>query len=93
MVERERPGQGRRRPEISLAGIGFDLAASVGVGALLGWWIDRRFETAPWGVVICSSVAIIGGLLNFVRSAQAAFRQDQIEQEARDEEPRSDVEE
>ena len=64
----------RGRAEISLAGMGFDLAASVGVGALLGWWIDRRYDTAPWGVIICSSMGIVGGLLNFVRAGQRAAR-------------------
>ena len=64
----------KRGAEVTLAGMGFDLAASVGVGALLGWWIDRRFETGPWGVIICSSIGIVGGLLNFVRAGQAAAR-------------------
>ena len=68
--------------QVSLAGIGFDLAAAVGVGALLGWWIDRRYETGPWGVLICSSIGIVGGLLNFVRAAQAASRRDQAQRQA-----------
>ena len=68
--------------ELSLAGMGLDLAASVGVGVLLGWWIDRRFDTGPWGVVVCSSIGIVGGLLNFVRSAQAAARRSQRRGEA-----------
>ena len=80
----------RRGAEISLAGMGFDLAASVGVGALLGWWIDRRFDTDPWGVIICSSIGIVGGLLNFVRLAQAAARQAQLEQQARHDQTRSE---
>ena len=83
----------RRGAEISLGGIGFDLAATVSVGALLGWWIDRRFETAPWGIVICSSIGIIGGLLNFVRAAQAAARRAQIAQEAGDDQAEVEVEE
>lgn len=78
----------RRGTQVSLAGMGFDLAAAVGVGALLGWWIDRRFETGPWGVLICSSIGIIGGLLNFIRAAQAASRHAQAEREARDQERR-----
>lgn len=67
----------RRRAELSLAGMGFDLAASVGVGMLLGWWIDRRFETGPWGTIICASMGIVGGLLNFVRAGQRAAREAQ----------------
>ena len=65
--------RGSRR-EYSLLSIGFDLAASVGVGALLGWWIDSRFDSEPWGIIICSSIGIVGGLLNFVRAAQKASR-------------------
>jgi F0F1-type ATP synthase assembly protein I len=76
MLKRSQSGQ------LSLASIGFDLTAAVGVGALLGWWIDRRFETGPWGVLICSTIGIVGGLLNFVRAAQAAARRDEAEREA-----------
>jgi ATP synthase protein I len=54
--------------------MGLDLAASVGVGVLLGWWIDRRFETSPWGMIVCSLIGIVGGLLNFVRAGQRAAR-------------------
>lgn len=64
----------RRGAEISLTGTGFDLAAAVGVGVLLGLWIDRRFDTSPWGTIICASVGIVGGLLNFVRAGQRAAR-------------------
>jgi F0F1-type ATP synthase assembly protein I len=73
-----------RGAELSLAGIGFDLAAAVGVGALLGWWIDRRYETGPWGVMICSTIGIVGGLLNFIRAAQAASRRAQEQREDRE---------
>ena len=63
------------RAELTLAGMGFDLAASVGVSMLLGWWIDRRFETGPWGTIICATIGIVGGLLNFVRAGQRAARE------------------
>jgi ATP synthase protein I len=54
--------------------MGLDLAASVGVGVLLGWWIDRRYGTAPWWTLILATVGIVGGLLNFVRAGQRAAR-------------------
>lgn len=66
--------------DVSLAGLGFDLAAAVGVGTALGWWIDHRFGTDPWGIVVCALIGIVGGLLNFVRSGQAMMRR-QFEQE------------
>ena len=74
--------QRKRGAQVSLAGMGFDLAAAVGVGALLGWWIDRRYDTGPWGVLVCSSIGIVGGLLNFIRAAQRASRRAQAEREA-----------
>ena len=70
---------------MGLSGMGFDLAASVGVGALLGWWIDGRFDTEPWGVIVCSTIGIVGGLLNFVRGAQrlTESRRQQLLEEVR----------
>jgi F0F1-type ATP synthase assembly protein I len=77
----------RRRAEMSLGGMGFDLAASVGVAVLLGWWIDNRYETAPWGILICAMVGIIGGLLNFVRAGQAAARRASADAENKEHDP------
>lgn len=61
------------RSEMSLAGLGFDLAAAVAVATALGWWIDRRFGTEPWGVIVFAAIGIVGGLLNFVRAAKRAL--------------------
>ncbi|MEE8277521.1 MAG: AtpZ/AtpI family protein [Thermoanaerobaculia bacterium] len=58
-----------RRFPIRLAGLGLELAAAVVGLALLGIWIDRRYGSDPWGVVICASIGFVGGLYNFVRAA------------------------
>ena len=29
----------------------WQLAGSVGLGTLLGWWLDKRFGTSPWLLV------------------------------------------
>lgn len=50
-----------------LAGAGVELAAGVGGACLLGWWIDRHFDTWPWGLLICATVGIVGSLYNLVR--------------------------
>jgi len=51
------------------AGAGVELAATVIVACLLGFWIDRRFGTEPWGLVILAVVGVVGGLYNLVRHA------------------------
>ena len=63
-------GAGKKpRFPIRLAGLGIELAAAVVGLTLLGIWIDRRFESAPWGVVIGASIGLVGGFYNFVRAA------------------------
>ncbi len=65
------PGPVKPPPEgaARLAGLGVELAAAVGGACLLGYWIDRRFETSPWGLVICAILGIVGGLYNMIRQA------------------------
>jgi F0F1-type ATP synthase assembly protein I len=57
---------------MGLAGLGMELAAAVVGATLLGYWIDGRLESEPWGVVIGALVGIVGGLYNFIRQAARA---------------------
>lgn len=59
----------------NLSGIGVELAAGVGGFALLGYWWDRHFKTAPWGLVIAACLGIVGGLYNVVRKSIAASKE------------------
>ena len=61
-----------RRYDLRLAGLGFELAASVILLTLLGVWIDKRLETEPWGVAVCATIGVVGGMYNFIRSARKA---------------------
>ena len=65
-----RPG---RRTWPRLAGLGIELAGAVGGFCLLGFWIDRRFDTDPWGLLIFAIFGLIGGFYNFIRSSLKAF--------------------
>jgi len=49
--------------------MGFELSASVVGFALLGLWIDRRYDTDPWGVLIGSLLGVVGGLYNLIRTS------------------------
>lgn len=57
-----------------MAGMGLELAAAVAGFTFLGVWIDRRYDSEPWGVLICAAIGVVGGLFNFVRAAMAASR-------------------
>lgn len=48
-------------------GAGIELGGVVLVMALIGWAIDRHWQTEPWGVLIGSTIGIVGGLYNLVK--------------------------
>ena len=51
------------------------MAAAVGALCLAGYWVDRKFETSPWGMLIGAMTGIVGGLYNMIRPAlRAALR-------------------
>lgn len=60
---------------MALAGMGVELLAAVAGFAFVGYWVDRHYETAPWGLVIGAVLGIIGGLYNFIREATKATRE------------------
>lgn len=68
MVE-EKPAKRTQSGALRLAGMGVELAGTVGVACLLGYWIDTRFGTSPWGIVILATVGVVGGLYNLIRHA------------------------
>jgi len=73
---RDEQQRASRRPPMALAGLGFELLAAVAGFAFVGFWIDRHYETEPWGLLIGALLGIIGGIYNFIRSATRAIRAD-----------------
>ena len=63
--------QGRKLPPNTrrLAGMGVELAGTLAVFCLLGYWIDSKFDTSPLWMVIFSFLGIIGGLYNMIRQS------------------------
>lgn len=67
-----RPRNGKddnRRSPMALSGLGMELVAAVVGFTFVGFWIDRHYGTAPWALVVCAVLGIVGGLYNFVRAA------------------------
>ena len=65
----------KKKYDLSLAVLGTEWAAAVIGFTLLGLWIDRRWETEPWAVLICLGIGFVGGTYNFVKAAQRAARE------------------
>jgi F0F1-type ATP synthase assembly protein I len=48
-------------------GAGLTLAVSVGLFAYFGLWLDARFGTRPWLLLVCVGCGIVGGILHLIR--------------------------
>ena len=64
------------------SGIGLELAGAIGGLALVGYWIDRRFGTQPWGMLGGVVIGLVGGLYNLVRESLEAVREAKTEDQA-----------
>ncbi len=49
-------------------GLGIQLAAAVLVFYFVGSWADSKFNTSPWLMVVCVTMGVVGGILQFFRS-------------------------
>lgn len=49
--------------------IGFEFFATIVGCAFVGLWIDRKWETAPWGVLTGSLLGLVAGFYKFLRTA------------------------
>lgn len=54
------------------ASAGIEFAGIVGILIFLGWWLDRKFETSPWLLLVCALVGMSGGLYRTVRKVLRA---------------------
>ena len=64
------------------SGVGLELAGVTAGFALLGYWIDRRYGTAPWGVLVGVVLGLVGGLYSLVKQSLQAVREARIEDQA-----------
>lgn len=44
--------------------LGLSVALSIFIGLAVGVYIDRRFDTAPWGMLVCLALGIAAGFRN-----------------------------
>ena len=60
---------------VRYSGLGLQLAGATAGLALVGAWIDRRFASAPWGLLGGVVIGLVGGLYNLVRESLQAIRE------------------
>lgn len=53
----------------------FEFTGTIGAGALGGWYVDRVLGTEPYGAVVLTLLAVVGG---FVRLIEMLRRFDRV---------------
>ena len=55
-------------------GLGIQLAAAMVAFGALGWWLDTRFATTPWLLIIGIVMGATGGMIHLIRTAVRSSR-------------------
>ncbi len=53
-------------------GLGLEVAVGTALGAVVGIWLDRRFDWSPWGVMVGSLVGLTAGMYLLLKEALRA---------------------
>src|SRR5215467_15432245 len=76
---------------VRYSGIGLELAGATAGLALVGYWVDGKFGTSPWGILIGVVIGIVGGLYNLVRESLAAAREAQLDDLAQQDDAKNEA--
>ena len=63
------------RSWVRVSGIGVEFAGAVAGFTLVGYWVQRHFDCAPWGVLVGAVLGLVGGMYNMIRQSLAAVRE------------------
>ena len=58
----------------ALMGAGIELAGSVCLLTLLGWWLDSKWHTTPWLLLTGACIGIVGGMYKFWKVGTRSFK-------------------
>ena len=56
--------------------LAFEFSGTIAGGCVVGWLIDRSFGWEPWGLVVCTLLAVTGGFIRLVTTVRRFERHD-----------------
>jgi F0F1-type ATP synthase assembly protein I len=60
--------QRERRRLLALSGVGMEFLAAVLLCTGLGWWIDSKADSGPWGTVAGAGLGFVVGLYLLIKA-------------------------
>jgi F0F1-type ATP synthase assembly protein I len=57
-----------------LTAVAWDFLGSIIAGAILGYFADRHFDSAPWGLIACTLLGSCTGLYRMVKTLRQLER-------------------
>lgn len=67
-IQRE-PSKEDPKNSLALAlSVGWELASFTLLGVGLGYWLDKRFKSSPWGTLVGALFGIVIGLYRLIRT-------------------------
>ncbi len=58
--------------------VGLEMALSIVIGALAGWWLDGKFQTEPWLLLSGVLIGVLAAFNSLIRMAKAAAREEEL---------------
>lgn len=55
-------------------GIGLELGTAIAGMAVLGYFLDRHFQTRPLWTLVCTGAGLLGGVYNAIRAVRRLGR-------------------
>ncbi len=57
---------------LSASSVGLELGLAVGIGLLVGWWLDQHLGTQPWLMLLWLVFGLVAGFRGVVRAIKRA---------------------
>lgn len=73
-ADAERRAERQRAMWFRMSGLGIEFTLTLGVCLAAGWWLDRKFGTKHWLLIVGLAIGFAVGLLQLVRAAGKAFK-------------------
>ena len=59
---------------LRLSSVGLEMGVAVAIGWGIGYWLDKRFGTDPWLMIVFLLLGVAAGFKSLIKAAREASR-------------------